>query len=234
MSSYFSKLPNFEYVSRLPNAGISDYSLVKNLFKRGVIRSDILDNLTFFEKYKIIGDDRPDNVAFKVYEDSSLDWIILLSNNITNIQTEWPLPQDVFDSHLRQKYGFDAGLSSEEDIYNNIYNGVHHYETIEIKNSQGVVIIPAGLEVPFNYALGMQYYEETTDTIETIYEAVRVVTNYEYEEKIENEKRNIFVLKPEYISVVINDMEDMMEYKKGATQYVSDTLKRADNIRLYQ
>jgi len=80
----------------------------------------------------------------------------------------------------------------------------------------------------------MQYYEETTDTIETIYEAVRVVTNYEYEEKIENEKRNIFVLKPEYISVVINDMEDMMEYKKGATQYVSDTLKRADNIRLYQ
>jgi len=50
MSSYFSKLPNFEYVSRLPNAGISDYSLVKNLFKRGVIRSDILDNLTFFRK----------------------------------------------------------------------------------------------------------------------------------------------------------------------------------------
>ena len=59
------------------------------------------------------------------------------------------------------------------------------------------------------------------------------VTNYEYEDKLENDKRNIYLLKPRYLNIVLDDMEEMMKYQKGATQYVSDTLKRADNIRLY-
>jgi len=69
MSSYFSELPDFEYVSRLPDAKISDYIKVKNLFKRGLLRDDIFQNLAFFSKYQIVGDDRPDNVAFKIYRD---------------------------------------------------------------------------------------------------------------------------------------------------------------------
>ncbi len=148
---YFRQLPSFEYVSRLPDAKIGDYIEVKNLFKRGNIRPDIFQNVAFFEKYKIEGDDRPDNVAFKVYDDSTLDWVILLSNNIVNIQTEWPLTQNSFDTYLREKYG--VGLTTEEDIYNNIYNGIHHYETPEFKNSQGVVIVPEGLEVPEDYSI---------------------------------------------------------------------------------
>ena len=60
------------------------------------------------------------------------------------------------------------------------------------------------------------------------------ITNYEYESKIEDDKRNIFVLKPRYLNVVFNDMEEIMQYKKGSTQYVSRTLKRGDNIRLFQ
>jgi len=60
------------------------------------------------------------------------------------------------------------------------------------------------------------------------------VTNYEYEEKIENEKRNIFLLKPDYIGVIRDDIQSTMEYKKGSTQYISGTLKKAENIRIYQ
>ena len=60
------------------------------------------------------------------------------------------------------------------------------------------------------------------------------VTNYEYEEELENKKRNIYILKPEYLNIVTDDLEEMMTYKKGSTQYVSETLKRADNIRLYE
>ena len=60
------------------------------------------------------------------------------------------------------------------------------------------------------------------------------VTNYEYESEIEDNKRNIFLLKPRYISVIRTDLDASMPYKKGSTQYVSETLKRADNIRLYQ
>ena len=81
-STYFRQVPNFEYVNRTKGStDISNYINVKNLFKRGKIRPDIFGNLSFFTKYKIIGDERPDNIALKEYDDSSLDWIILLSNN---------------------------------------------------------------------------------------------------------------------------------------------------------
>ncbi len=226
---YFRQIPSFEYVSRLPDAKIGDYIEVKNLFKRGNIRPDIFKNVAFFEKYKIEGDDRPDNVAFKVYNDSTLDWVILVSNNIVNIQTEWPLTQNCFDTYLREKYG--VGLTTEEDIYNNIYNGVHHYETAEVKNSQGVVIVPAGLQVDDGYSTS--FYDYFIDSpIDTGNISVPV-TNYEYEEKLENDKRNIYVLKQRYLNIVLDDMQEMMEYKEGSSQYKTETLKRADDIRLY-
>ena len=218
MSNYFSKIPDFEYVSRIKDANISDYEPVKNLFKRAKIREDIFQDLAFFTKYDIKGDDRPDNVAFEIYGDSSLDWVVLISNNILNIQSEWPLTQKSFDQYLLEKYG----------DYNTLYNGIHHYETTEVKNSNDVVIVPAGLQVDSDQSF--TYLDNGVDrTVNPVIE----ITNYQYEEKLENEKRNIFVLKPRYLNVVIDDLEEMMTYQKGSTQYVSETLKKADNIRIY-
>ena len=221
MSQDFNYLPDFEYVSRLPDAKISDYIRVKNLFKKGVIRDDIFQDITFFTKYQIQGDDRPDNVAFKVYNDSKLDWIVLQSNNIVNLQTEWPLSQNDFDRYCLEKYG----------DYNTLYNGVHHYETIELKNSSGVVILPAGKTVPSDFSIS--FYDDQLEQVISASETT-TVTNYEYEDNIQTNKRNIFLLKQEYIPVVIDDVEDIMSYRKGSTQYMSRTLKRADNIRLYE
>ena len=68
MPSYFRQVPDFEYVSRdSEQRQISEYATVKNLFRRGKLREDIFGDLTFFTKYKIIGDERPDNVAYKIY-----------------------------------------------------------------------------------------------------------------------------------------------------------------------
>ena len=220
MSNYFNLLPDFDYVSRLPDAKISDYIRVKNLFKKGIIREDIFQDVSFFTKYQIVGDDRPDNVAFKVYGDSSLDWIVLQSNNIVNIQTEWPLSQRNFDRFMLEKY----------NTYDNLYNGIHHYETIETKNSNGAVIIPGGQQVPSDYSV--TFYDNKLKQMITSSEKT-TVTNYDYEDQIQTDKRNIFLLKREYIPVVLDDIEDIMPYRKGSTQYVSETLKRADNIRLY-
>ncbi len=221
MSSYFQRVPDFNYVSRLPDSKIGDYIRVKNLFKKGKLREDIFQNVAFFEKYKIVGDDRPDNVAFEVYDDSSLDWVILLSNNILNIQSEWPLPQTDFDRFVLDKYG----------DYNTLYNGIHHYETIEIKNTQGVTIVPAGLQVDSSYSVS--YYDFFTDLQVTTGNLAIPVTNYEYEEKVENDKRNIFILKSRYLNIVFDDMEEIMQYKKGSSQFVSESLKNGDNIKLY-
>jgi hypothetical protein len=221
MSSYFQRVPDLNYVSRLPDAKIGDYIRVKNLFKKGKLREDIFQNLTFFEKYKIVGDDRPDNVAFEVYDDASLDWIVLLSNNVLNVQTEWPLPQTDFDRFVLDKYG----------DYDTLYNGIHHYETQEVKNNQGVTIVPAGLQVDSSYSLS--YYDFFVDQQITTGNISVPVTNYEYEEKVENDKRNIFLLKPRFLNIVLDDMDDIMQYKKGSTQFVSENLKTGDNIRLY-
>jgi hypothetical protein len=221
MSSYFQRVPDFNYVSRLPDSKIGDYIRVKNLFKKGKLREDIFQNLAFFEKYKIVGDDRPDNVAFEIYDDSSLDWLVLLSNNVLNVQSEWPLPQTDFDRFVLDKYG----------DYDTLYNGIHHYETTEVKNSQGVTIIPAGLQVDSSYSVS--YYDFFTDLQVTTGNLAIPVTNYEYEEKVENDKRNIFLLKSRYLNIVFDDMEEIMEYKKGSSQYVSESLKTGDNIKLY-
>jgi hypothetical protein len=220
MSSYFRQIPNFEYVSRNPNEkNISDYVPVKNLFKRGKLREDIFGNLSFFEKYQIIGDERPDNVAYKFYDDETLDWVILLSNNILNIYSEWPMTQRTFEKVMLEKYG----------SYENLYAGIHHYETEEIRNSSGVIIVPAGIQVDPDF--DVQYSENGQLVIK---QNIAVpVTNYEYENKLEEDKRGIFILKPLYLSVVFNDIEEIMTYKKGGDQYVNPTLKRADNIRLY-
>ena len=328
-NSYFKQVPNFEYVNRTKGStDISNYISVKNLFKRGRIRPDIFGNLSYFTKYKIIGDDRPDNIAFKEYEDASLDWVVLLSNNILNVQDEWPLPQTSLDEVLLEKYG----------TYDVLHAGIHHYETVEIKNSKGGVILEGGLETPktwrtngnyiqaintkinqitgteskiatvtmyngirdlkvgsevyinnvsssvyngrfpvtsvlkvgdvvirFTYVLpsipevkqpeilgteqvtftvegtvgtGNAYYYEYYDdnAYHTIPAAnmTQAVTNYQYEMDKEDEKRNIFLLKPDYLNVIFNDMDNIMPYKKGAAQYVSDTLKKGENIKLYQ
>ena len=143
MSSYFSEVPNFEYVSRLPDAKISDYIIVKNFFKKGFLREDIFQNLAFFTKYSITGNDRPDNVAFEIYQDSSLDWLVLMSNNIVNIQNEWPISNRDFDELMLEKYG----------SYDTLFNGIHHYETIEVKDALGVKIVNAGLKVESDYSV---------------------------------------------------------------------------------
>jgi hypothetical protein len=227
-NQYFRKVPDFEYVNRLPNSKIGDYIQVKNFFKRGKIRPDIFKNLVFFEKYKIIGDDRPDNVAFEYYGDANLDWIVLISNNILNIQTEWPLTQTSFDNYLFEKYKVVG--DSETDTYNRIYNGIHHYETVKATNTSGTILVQEGLRVDANYSL--TYYDEFVSGYSTIYPVVPI-TNYDYEEKIEENKRNIFLLKPKYLNIIIDDMDDIMKYEKGSGQFKTETLKTADNIKIY-
>ena len=227
---YFRNLPDLEYVNTTPDGrSISDYVTVKNLFKKGKLREDILQESTFFERYTIKGDDRPDNVANEIYGDPTLDWVVLLSNNIINVYDEWPLNQDSFDIYIARKY---LDLSGDfEGTSATIFN-IHHYESIEVKDTNGVIIFPAGLEVSEDQSV--VYYDIELGREITVNNIASPVTNYDYEEKLNNRKRNIYLLKPRYLNVIYDDLEEMMAYKEGSTQYVSETLKRADNIRLYQ
>ena len=220
---FFRYVPDFDYVSRLSKAqNISDYIRVKNLFKRTKISEVIFNDLTFFTKYQIISDERPDNVAFKVYGDSNLDWMILLANNIINVHQEWPLEHQSYYDYLIGKYGSDAALQN-----------IHHYETQEIKNSVGKVVVPKGLEVPSTFSItffdtGLKV-EQTVST-----NIVTEITNQVYEDRLNDNKRNINIIKPRFIGLVIEEMEKLMKYQKGSTQYVSKKVVKGENIRIYE
>jgi hypothetical protein len=217
---YFDYIPNFEYVDRTKDGQqISDYTVVKNLFKRGNLRQDIFGDLTFFTKYKVIGDERPDNIAYEVYGDQNYDWVVMLSNNIMNLETEWPWSQQAFDKYLLDKYG------SYEKIYE-----TKDYETNEITDSTGRIIVREGLVVPQDYSV--TFYDTGLGQMVTR-SSTFPVSNYDYENRINDAKRNIFLLKPIYLSVIVDDIEETMPYIPGSTQYVSDKLVRGENIRLY-
>ena len=221
MASYFRQVPDFDYVNRDSDGkSIGDYQVVKNLFKRVKIRQDILENLAYFTQYKITGDDRPDNVAFEIYGDESFDWLVLLSNNIMNIQTEWPLSQAAFNEFLIKKYG-----SIEKT------NNIHHYETRELKNDSGEIVVRKGLIVPKNYKVEYFDIRRNQNVVRT--NEVDSVTNYVYEVRKEEKKRNIYLLKADYVELVLDDVQRLMPYKKGSAQYVSRTLKKGEDIRLF-
>lgn len=218
MAFYFRQLPNLKYSNLNSDSSNSDYVELKNLFRRGRIRSDILNNLAFFTKYAVIEGERPDVVAYKFYEDESLDWIILLCNDILDVENQWPMPQSTFNQFLLQKY----------QTYENIY-AIHHYETQEILDSQKQTVIKSGMIVNSDFQI--TYYDNNLQIYVTRGQNEMIttpITNYNYELKIENQKRNIYILKPEYLNVIFNDMESIMTYKNNYDERV----KYAENSKL--
>jgi hypothetical protein len=217
MANYFKRLPNINYQNleelSLPGRTLQN----KNLFRRAKLREDIANNTTFFEDYFIKSDERPDNVAFKVYGEEDLDWVILITNNILNIQEEWPLPTNLYNEYLLEKYG------SYEAIYE-----VHHYESKVITSIDGVTVLQGGLQVDQNFRF--EYYEESIDSHVSIEDCSVAVTNYIYEERIQEKKRTIKILKPKYLNLVFEDIAEVMSYRKGSTGFISRTLKDTESI----
>jgi len=221
MANYFSYLPNFDYVNRIPSEqNISSYTEVKNLFKRVKLSSSLFQDLTNFTKYQIVGDERPDYVSYKLYDTPNYDWIILLSNNIINIQDEWPMSNRTFELYMNKKYGVTN------------YDQIHHYESIEVKDSSNsFTVLKKGLEVPSDYSI--TFFDGALGKESTITDTNVGVTNYEYESKIQDDKRNIFLLRPNLIQTVIKDIKKLMKYQEGSTQFVSRGLVQGENINLF-
>ena len=130
--AYFQELPNILYPSLLPSRNkVESRIVVKNIFKRAKLRTDVDQAITGFNYYTIKEGIRPDVVAQELYDNAELDWVVLISNNITNIRNEWPLSHNDLQEYMLDKYGSDANVS-----------GVHHYETRKIVDEYNRVVIP--------------------------------------------------------------------------------------------
>ena len=109
---------------------------------------------------------------------------------------------------------------------------IHHYETLELRDNKNQLILPAGLVVDedFNmeYLSGGQV-KSTNSLVDG--RPVKAVTFFDYENDINEQKRNINVLKQEFLGLFIKDFERIMKYDKSS-QYVNRKLKRTENPRI--
>tara|TARA_Y100000114_G_scaffold152109_1_gene169923 strand:+ start:381 stop:1046 length:666 start_codon:yes stop_codon:yes gene_type:complete len=217
--SYFRELPNIKYPSFLSEKNSSlDYLEVKNFFRRVKLREDLQNTLTVFNKYEIPMGSRPDNVAEELYGSASLDWVVITCAGIVNIRDEWPLDSDEIYNYSSNKYG-------------NELNEVKYYETKEIRDSEGHLVLPSGKRVNSNFTV--KYFDNTLGTYVTK-SGTNVrngISNYVHETRINDEKRFIFVLKEEYLQQFLNDFRDIMIYGK-CSQFVDDKTVKTENLNL--
>lgn len=207
--TYFRQLPDLLYPTlRNDRSSSLDYTKIKNLFKRAKLRDDFLNVFTAFQKYTIAGDDRPDNVANAIYKDSGYDWLILVTNNIQNVRTEWPMPQGDFNNFINQKYTAQQ------------LNSIRYYETTELRNSIGELIMPAGQIVDSNFT-----FKYTDAGIQQTYSSVVSVSNFEYENRINEDKRNIVLLRPQFVRVVEKDLKEIFKYDTSSEFINQKTIK---------
>ena len=222
---YFKELPNLQYQNFLSSSLSShSYITVKNLFRRNKLRDDLQNVFTVFDKHEIMEGARPDTIAEDFYGDSELDWVVLMTAGILNVRNEWPLSN-------RDLYEYTY------DLYGNELNSVHHYETIEIKDSEGKLILPKGKRVDKDFTVS--YYDNGNYWTKTgIYNlstnlngSIGSVTNWEYETIKNDKKRSIYLLRRMYLQQFLNDMRNIMVYQQSS-QRIDDRLARTENTKV--
>ena len=238
---YFRELPNILYQSPLGHKTSSqDYIAVKNLFRRSKLFDYLGDNVSLFNKYVIEDGERPDTIAQNLYKDPTLDYIVVLMAGLRNIHHEWPVQDfQIYDIALK-KYGSEAKM-----------NEVHHYETYEIKDSQGRQILPPNLIVDVDFKLdgsalrfptnrftlisqqGNQQLDDKNQYTVVTDNIARPVTNYEFVIEQNEKRRKIDVLKIGYVQQFINDMRDVLQYDKSAA-YISNSLAITENTNIIE
>ena len=236
--AYFNNLPNILYQSPLPDkASTGDMIEIKNIFRGSKLFDYLKDNVSLFNKYVLEDGDRPDTVAEQIYGSSRYDYVVILTAGITNITNEWPLQDyQMYDLAL-SKYGSETKM-----------NEIHHYETREIKDSKGRQILPPNLIVDESFKIdgsslrfgnnkfmliSGEAHKQLGDKNEyTISDGIAVpVTNYQFEIRKNEERRNIDLLRPSYLQNFINDLRDVVRYSKSSN-YITSSLATTEITNL--
>ena len=215
---YFRELPNLLYQSFTSDKRSSlDYTEVKNLFRRVKIRDALQNVFTIFDKYEIPDEFRPENVAEDFYGNDELDWVVLITANITNVRNQWPLNnRDIYEYSL-EKYG-------------SALNATRLFETKEVKDSKNNIILEQGKVVDSDFEF--KYYDTTTGVVTVKGTSVRTgISNFDYEVRLNNEKRNIYLLKPDYLQQFLNDFRDIMVYGQSS-EAINDNLAKTENTNV--
>ena len=219
---YFSLIPDIEYDSKPITYPFSesDFVVAKNFFRRYRIDDDVFGYATFYNKYAVEDGERLENIADAYYGSPFYDWVIVLTNNFINPQFAFPVNSETIRKMSEDKYG-------EVDAY----SGIHHYETIEKKSGQTVdgldiLALKGGLTVDkkfydsqFTYFNGTQPVSVNGNTVS------KAVTNFEYEVEENEKKREIYVLRNQYLKKFVNEFKKKNIYK-DSSDFITKRLKK--------
>ena len=175
---YFKQFPTIPYDSH----GTGKFKDVKNLLRRVAIRSKVKTNTMVYDTYDVKNGETPESIAFKLYGDAELHWVIMLVNDITDRYHDWPMSEAQF-------------LKFVNDKYDNV-DAVHHYE---IAQSSG----PTASSGPEDYSYLVEVNSDES--------GATAVTNREYEQRIQDQKRQIRILDKRYLSQFIEEFEKLIQ-----------------------
>ena len=192
---YFSNINNIDYALKIDKAGNTTNIKIKDFFQLMRLRDDVFREDTLYTEYVIQDGETPDKVSRKFYEDEQYYWCILQINGITDYYDQWPLPSYELEQYIVRKYGIEGAGQP------------HHYETVEVKDSQGHTLQHAGLHVTADYRF---LYVDSSDPTVELTAFPNEITNRAYEFNLNAEKGRIQILDPEYI----------LDYAREYTNYV--------------
>ena len=160
--------------------GTEKYKLLPNILKRVKLRSGIRSGAFMFDNYDVADGERPEDIAFKLYGDPELHWIVLMTNNITDRFYQWPLTQPQFQEHLKDKYG-----AGNEDA-------THHYEITQ----------SSGPTTSRDYSHMVEVNSDADNPT--------IISNRDYEQRKQDEYRQIRLLNPRYVETFVEEFENLI------------------------
>ena len=209
---FFESTPDFLYPDFF-EAG--KFKLSKNLFRRVRARDSINAIFSSSTKYTIKSGQTPDQIAYDLLGDTEHYWTILLINNITDTQTQWPFDDYELDKIIEDRYG-------------NLADKIRHWETKEVKDSYGNIVLESGIIIEVFSNTTAQNASSYTPTWSWTYAYSRSdsavtertltgsdlypTTNREYEHQLNDLKREIWIPQPSSISLMESEIEELLEY----------------------
>ena len=178
MARYFEQFPLMLYDIKANGY----YKLVPDIFRRVKARNKIKENVALLDVYDVEDGEKPEHVAFKVYGDTNLFWVVCMINNVENVYYDWPLSNMQFENYLKYKYdNLDA---------------IHHYEKTQSSGPQ----IGDG---PDDYSHKIEC--NSTDA------GAGAVTNFEYERRLLDNKRQNRLINPRYLDLFLQEFKQLIK-----------------------
>ena len=215
---YFSIIPDIQYDQKPQSFPFSnsDFVVAKNFFRRFQVNPDIFDYVAYYKKYAVENDMRIETLAETIYDNAGMDWVIALTNNITNIYTDWPI----------SNYTLQKRLETE---YDDPYATIAYYEiTKDVKNDSGTVFLKKGQKVDKTFYDGNFQYnsQDANNGIisipgNTISSPVSI---FDDETRRNDAKREIYIIKSQFVKPLIADLKKQSTYNK-CSAFVSKKVK---------